>query len=266
MKWCFSFALLLALAVFVVARVAPSRMPQMATGEDVMSVAFADAKSTISAAMVHKADSYFHGGIDMECHDMHGRHGEKHHDDGSHEDAHGDGDDDDADAHGISHDPWGWINRHVRAPERHVHLEGRKAVELIPWLWASVKADPHNVDAWTTALYVANNIVKDRALAVRVLAEAKAKNPDSLEIAWAEARFVYDGGKGDAAKAEKLFESARELGKRKCGGRLSELSRHDAEIYRYILDYLSKILSDRGEHQKQSQIVDEKRSLTDRPL
>lgn len=261
MKWCFSFAALAVMAVFVIAHVGSSRMPQMATGDDVMSVAFADAKTTISAAMVQKADSYFHGGIDMECHDMHGSHGHDehhHHDDEHHEDVHDDGDG--AATHEGAFDPWGWINRHVRAPEKHVHLEGREAVELIPWLWASVKADPHNVDAWTTAYYAANSIVKDRALAARVLEEAKAKNPDSLEIAWYEARFVYDGGKGDTAKAEKLLESARELGLRKCGGRLSELSRHDAEVYCYILNYLSKIMSDRGEHQRSRQFAEEARA------
>ena len=78
--------------------------------------------------------------------------------------------------------------------------------------WASVKADPHNIDAWTTAWYTANTMLKDRVLARRILDEAKAKNPDSLEIAWTEARFVYQGGKGDVAAAMRLLDEARATG------------------------------------------------------
>ena len=202
-----TLALLLALAPAV-------RMPQVARGDGALAVAFGDARETISHALVHKADSYFHGGIDMECHSS---------------------------AHPRPHssaDPWTWINSHVRAPERHIHLDGGKSVELMPWFWAAVRADPHNIDAWTTAWYVANNMLKDRALARRIIDEAKAKNPDSLEIAFAEARFVYDGGKGDAASAERLLERALESASRRCGGRLSGLSERDAETCSRMREYL----------------------------
>ena len=209
------------------------RLPQVVKGGDTLSVAFADAKETISAAMVHKADSYFHGGIDMDCHAAHDHdhghdHDEDHHD---HEES----------AEETGFDLWRWINLHVRAPEHHVHLDGEKSVEMMPWFWAAVRADPHNVDAWTTAMYVANNMLKDKALARRVIEEAKAKNPYSLEIAFAEARFVYDGGKGDAAAAKRILGNALELGNRKCGGRLSELSERDAETCRRMQEYLSGI-------------------------
>ena len=239
--------ILLALAAalaFAVARFGRDALPQSVQGDDVLSVAFADAKRDISLAMVRKADSYFHGGIDMDCHEAH-----DHEHDAHEHDAHGHepGKEPPEEANAAAHaDPWRWINSHVRAPERHVHLDGRKAVELIPWFWASVKANPHNIDAWTTAWYVANNVMGDRALAQRILAEAKAKNPESLEIAWTEARFAYDGGKGDAAATERILESARLLGKRLCGGRLADLSPHDAEVYCYVLDYLSKLYEQRG--------------------
>ena len=82
---------------------------------------------------------------------------------------------------------------------------------------------------------------KDKALARRVIREAREKNPASLELAWTEARMVYDGGKGDVDEAERLFESAKAIGQRLCDGRLSELSENDARIYGYVLAYLSKI-------------------------
>ena len=232
-------ALAAAAMAVALAFVPPVRLPQVVKGGDALSVAFADAKETISAAMVHKADSYFHGGIDMDCHAAH---------DHDHEHGHDHGHDHDEDRHDhcepaeeTGFDPWRWINLHVRAPEHHVHLDGEKSVEMMPWFWAAVRADPHNVDAWTTAMYVANNMLKDKALARRVIEEAKAKNPYSLEIAFAEARFVYDGGKGDVIAAERILKSALERGKRKCNGRLSELSERDAETCRRIQEYLDGI-------------------------
>ena len=254
---CFVVAVLLALSV---GRFGLERMPQVVSGDDALSVAFGDAKSTISAAMVHKADSYFHGGIDMECAEGHGHHHDE--PDDHHQETIQQSNNQtiqQSDAHSIS-DPWRWINHHVRAPERHIHLEGGKSVEMLPWFWASVKADPHNIDAWTAAWYTANSMLKDRALARRILDEAKAKNPDSLEIALTEARFVYDGGKGDAAAAELLLEEARSMGRRKCGGRLSELSPHEAEAFCCILDYLSKIYERRGAKDAIRPLIEEVRA------
>ena len=264
---CFVVAVLLAL---VLGRFDVARLPQVVQGDDALSVAFGDAKSTISAAMVHKADSYFHGGIDMECKEHH-----DHHDDHDHDHDHSPNPPTSSTRstrstrltsstppllHSHTFDLWRWINQHVRAPEKHVHLEGEKSVELMPWFWASVKADPHNIDAWTTAWYTANTMLKDRALARRILDEAKAKNPDSLEIAWTEARFVYQGGKGDVAAAARLLEEARRLGKRKCGGRLSELLPPEAEAFCDILGYLSKILYDRGDRGQIRPLLDEARA------
>ena len=74
---CFVVAVLLAL---VLGRFGVARLPQVVQGDDALSVAFGDAKSTISAAMVHKADSYFHGGIDMECKEHHDHHDDHDHD------------------------------------------------------------------------------------------------------------------------------------------------------------------------------------------
>ena len=216
--------------------VSAGRLPQIVKGGGALSVAFADAKATISSAMVHKADSYFHGGIDMECNECHG-HDHDHDHDHDHGAEHGHG-------HfegGEASDPWRWINRHIRAPERHVHLDGKESVEMLPWFWAAVRADPHNVDAWTTAWYVAYKMMKDHALARRVLDEAKERNPDSLEIAFTEARFTYDGGKGDSAATERILESALSMADRKCGGCFSELSERDAETCRRMREYLDDI-------------------------
>ena len=50
------------------------------------------------------------------------------------------------------------------------------------------------------------------------------------------------------------------MGKRKCGGRLSELAPHEAESFCNILGYLSKILYDRGERDRIRPLFDEARA------
>jgi hypothetical protein len=207
-RFCFLLCLCLGLWHVVVLANQGSRlgeaMPQVVKGEGALAVAFGDAREAISQALVHKADSYFHGGIDMEC-DHLAEHGHADHDD-DHEDCH-DGHDHDEAAHD-SFDPWRWINSHVRAPDVHRHLGGSETIELMPWFWASVKADPHNIEAWTTTWYVANNMMKDKDLALRVVAEGLEKNPDDPELLICRGRTIYDNGRGEFAAAREAFSAA----------------------------------------------------------
>lgn len=214
-------------------------LPQQAADGDVLSVAFSDAREELASALVQRADSYFHGGIDFDCHAAHGH---------AHEHGEHDHDHDDIDGHeqdGGWFDPWEWIDSRVRAPSVHRHLEGSETMELMPWLWAGVRADPRNIANWTTAWYVASHMAKDHALAREILAEARRANPESMELAFTAGCEAYDGGRGDAAAAETLFLEAKALGERSCGGDLSRLSEHDSQIYQFILGYLRKIEEDR---------------------
>ena len=218
-------------------------LPQQAADGDVLSVAFSDAREELASALVHRADSYFHGGIDFDCHAAHG-HAHGH----AHEHGEHDHDHDDIDGHeqdGGWFDLWEWIDSHVRAPGVHRHLEGAETMELMPWLWAGVRADPRNIANWTTAWYVASHMAKDQALAREILAEARRAKPESMELAFTAGCEAYDGGRGDAAAAETLFLEAKALGERSCGGDLSRLSEHDSQIYQFILGYLRKIEEDR---------------------
>lgn len=190
--------------------------PQLVRGDDALAVAFGGARETISLAMVQKADSYFHGGIDM---------------DGGEEKVEKVGG-------GEGGDWWAWIDSKIRAPQVHRHLDGGESVEMLPWLWAAVKSDPHNAEAWSVAWYAAKHIMKDSATAERVLAEAKAKNPDSIEIAFTEGRAFYDGGKGDLAAAKRAFARTVALAEAKCGGDVAALSPREEEAYRFAKNYL----------------------------
>ena len=227
---------------FVLGRVAPESRPQVVSGNDALSVAFGGAKSAVSQAMYERADRYFHGGVDAEC--------SCHHDEASsHEHSAQIEQSNSRTIEQFSWDPWAWINARIRAPEVERHLEGERAVELLPWFWAAVKADPKNVEAWSTAWYSAVSIIGDRKLAKRILDEGRAVNPDSLELAFCQGRFVFDKGRGDPAAAERAFAAARELGLRICGGDLSRLSEKDGATYSFVIDYLAKFAAMRGERE-----------------
>ena len=87
-------------------------------------------------------------------------------------------------------------------------------IELRPWFWASVKADPHNIDAWTTAWFIADSSMKDKALALRVVSEGLGRNPDDPELLVCRGRTFYDRGRGDIAAARKAFSAAVEAADR----------------------------------------------------
>ena len=211
-------------------------MPQIASGDGALAVAFGDAREVLGKAMVQKADSYFHGGIDMDCHASHGEEHAHEHGEGCGcgECAHG------HEGHGDpeAFDPWAWINSRVRAPRVHRHLAGKGTVELIPWLWASVAASPHDVDAWTTAAYVAGDMMKDLPLALRILEEGEARNPSSVRLRFYEGRARYNRGKGDLASARAAFESARDIALR---GGLAALSEEELTAYEFSTNYIAEI-------------------------
>lgn len=242
---------------FALARLPPARWPQAAAGGDVLSVAFGDARQMIAQALVHKADSYFHGGVDMdgghEC-DLESAAAPKGHDhdhgtcDHDHEKCDHDHDHCGHD-HGHDHgpapaarrgDPWRWINDHVRAPQVERHLAGARAVEMIPILWASVRADPRNIDAWTTAWYIAARVMRDGELGARILEEGLRVNPDDPELLFTQARAALDASAG-RAKARALMERARSVLMTRCGGRPDRLSSADSETLRHIDTFLPSL-------------------------
>ena len=217
----------LALLVGLLARMTPARMPQALAGGDFLSVLLGDAKKDISGAMVREADSYFHGGVDMDCHHLH-----DHHDHEAHHEHHAveEHDHDEGD----SFDPWRWINAHVRAPDIDRHLAGGEAVELMPWFWVAIKSDPHNVEAWSAAWYAALHMMKDDALALRIATEGWRLNPESLELACVLGRSYRAEGSRDQGRSAEMFRTVVELAEKK-----KELADNDELAFFSAVGYLA---------------------------
>ena len=231
-----------ALAILL-GRFPTGKLPQVVKGDDVLAVAFGDARTALAQMMIRKSDSYFHGGVDIDCPCEHCKEdasprtvaasatGADRRGDHCHACRGGR----DGTITRFS-DPWRWINAHVRAPQRHVHLDGAQAVELMPFYWAALRADPHDVGAWTTAIFIASDHLRDDALAKRLIAEAREKNPNSAEVAFAEGRYLRRNGNGNLDAARECFVRAERLLAQKGDDNWTEDDRVLSKLIRAFLD------------------------------
>lgn len=186
---------------------------------DLIGRLFGEGRQILGEEMIEKADRYFHGGVGHrhigECHALEHaaaedeeKHGDEHEHDESpspesptgHE--HG--------QHAQQHpwwQPWGRLNTALH-PHGHRHLHGkRQEKEVLPWVWAAVQADPHNIRAWlTTAYWLANRLDKP-VQAVDLLDHGIRRNPDAYPLLAAKAR-ILSRRLGDFENALELLETA----------------------------------------------------------
>lgn len=189
------------------------RMPQVA-GENIVAMVLGDARQALSFALLEKADDYFHGGVQhvaceqglAEPSDEDEKEGE--HDHAAHVDEH---EESHAHAHdhgGTLHDPWSWLNAQVHA-QAHRHMADKDARELLPWLWAACRASPQNSQAYESAAYVLERMLKRPQDAAKLLEEAIRNNPDNASLDISLGELAIRSLK-DEAKAERAFKAARE--------------------------------------------------------
>lgn len=105
---------------------------------------------------------------------------------------------------------------------------------MLPWLWASVRADPHNEESWEGAWYTASHVMKDETLALRILDEGIARNPKSARLYLTKGGFLYKMGKGDLVAAEQCFRKALAL------------APPDSQICEFATRYLDNLAKRKG--------------------
>ena len=253
---------MVALAVFMglLARIAPDRMPQALAGGDILSVLLGDAKKDISSALLHEADSYFHGGVDIDCHHLHGHdhdHGHGHAHDDDHDHDHDRNEDEKHAARAF--DPWRWINTRIRAPEIDRHLTADKAVEMMPWFWGAIKSDPHNVQAWSAAWYTALYIMGDEALARRIAVEGHQLNPRSLELAGILGRTYRAETTRNSEASEAMFRLVVEM-----AGKMGVLEDGDSLAFFNAVGYLADAAKNRKDAKDLAALLEAARRINPR--
>ncbi len=82
---------------------------------------------------------------------------------------------------------------HETSPRGHMHREGASMVEIMPWLWLSLKADPNNVEIWRVAAFWLGTQLGRPDLAHDLLKEAQRRNafcyPVKLDLARLAVRY-----------------------------------------------------------------------------
>jgi len=220
------------------------RLPQ-AAGEDIMAMLLGDARQVLSAAMLTKADDYFHGGAQhSDCtHGLAGPQGGAHAHDHGHPESHADEHPPDGNAPDApaSRDPWAWLNARVHV-QAHRHTEGEDARELLPWLWAACRTSPSNIQAFESSAYVLERMLKRPLEALALLEEGTRLNPSNAAIEVSLGELALHSLK-DPVRAEQAFEAART----KCRPAPGEAGEDDRFLLGRILFYLGYLARQRGD-------------------
>ena len=233
---CFAAALA-AVCRFIIPEKA---MPQK-SDSDPLAILFGDTRMLIGRRMIGKADEYFHGGVtDIDCSYGHGHHHHGHDDDGDHD--HGEEEHDEA---APVRAPWSFVTRAIRLPSIERHLEGESTREILPWLWAALRVDSGNVNAYANAAYVLDALYGDKDKSLAVLEEGLKTNPGSAELEFQKGELLLSGFKA-SAKAETAFRAA--LAKAPDDKHLVNREDIDAPLLEIrALAYLGILASERGD-------------------
>jgi len=90
---------------------------------------------------------------------------------------------------------------------QHRHLHGEEEREIIPWLYYSVKLNPHNIKAYVVGGYWIGTRLKKPDQALKFLNEGLKCNPEAWEI-YSEIGNIYFYQKQDYQQAIKFFSKA----------------------------------------------------------
>ncbi len=139
--------------------------------------------------------------------------------------------------------PDDWIARLAARfePDRHVHLEGGREKEMLPWVRLAVEMDPHNVDAYTVGGYWLRQLGKAKE-AEAFLREGQRQNPDSHQIDFELGR-VYEFDLPNPRLAARLYELAADKWVRANEG----VKEPNLVEFAEILGRLGKVQEKRGE-------------------
>ena len=90
------------------------------------------------------------------------------------------------------------------------HLHGEEEKEIMPWLYYSVKLNPHNVEAYVVGAYWVGSRLGKVDEALKFLREGMKHNPDAWQI-YSEAGSFYFHQKKNYIQAVKLYSKAESL-------------------------------------------------------
>lgn len=202
------------------------RLAAQPENRDLIAQLFGESRTVVSSRLVQTGDRYFHSGLSKENCELFGAAGHDHHHDHDDQDCHNECD------HGMpeSEEPaasaktyrgprwWRFLMAEIR-PSSHMHLETqRENAEVLPWFWAAVKLDPHNVQAYEIGAFWLANQIRTVDKAVTFLDEGIARNPEAFELELTKAEIIFKTSPETACavldKAAGKWRAARALAER----------------------------------------------------
>jgi hypothetical protein len=182
--------------------------------DSILTLVLGDARMQLSQILFDKVEEYFHGGVRcVACeHGLGQTSGHRDHEE-RHEGGHAEGGREacasEAAAAGgraAAFDPWSWLNERVHV-QVHRHMENESAVELLPWVWASCRASPQNIEAVIAGSYVLSRMAGRPEEALQLLEEGIRANPECAELDFTCGELLLNR-MGSPARAEPFFRAA----------------------------------------------------------
>ena len=126
--------------------------------KDPLYLLLGSAKEAIGDTFFLKANSYFHGGVDMDLLQHEGIEEEDHGPKGL-----------ERETFKKTYTDWVYkINSQIKVLE-HIELRGEETKEILPFLMAAVKLDPYNISAILTTAYWIDSYFKKTDSAIEIL-------------------------------------------------------------------------------------------------
>ncbi|MCK5528062.1 MAG: hypothetical protein KAI74_00150, partial [Kiritimatiellae bacterium] len=96
--------------------------------------------------------------------------------------------------------------KQIVSPSGHFHISHSKMKEIMPWLWLSIKMDPHNIETYLVTSFWLANASKKPELALEVLKEGQLNNPYNYQIQMEKGRIYLK--QGNLEQAKHTFDTA----------------------------------------------------------
>lgn len=92
------------------------------------------------------------------------------------------------------------------SPRKIAHVSGSEMQDMIPWLWLAVRLEPHNIEAYLVAAFIAGAELGRHDLAHQIIAEGRLNNPRNHGL-WIEDGRIYLKDR-NYPEAKRCFENA----------------------------------------------------------
>ncbi len=181
-------------------------------GADVVALLFGEARKVVSRSFFDRAELYFHGGVEdaaAACAEHgHGGPGGALAAAAVSTSGHGEHDDEEAAAEGGGWDLWSRLNRRLH-PSEHRHMAGaREEAEVVPWIWAAAKADPHNTLAYSIGAYWLSRRLGRVDEGLRFIEDGIRLNPQSCDLEFCRGEVLIMKDRARPEVAREAFRAA----------------------------------------------------------